>query len=77
VLIIVAGVRGPKDLRPESQIEGGQQLSLPQAVWVGAVQGLSLPFRGFSRSGATISTGMLAGVTKVRAETFSFALAVI
>jgi undecaprenyl-diphosphatase len=77
VLIIVAGVRGPKDLRPEPQIEGGRQLSLPQAVWVGAVQGLSLPFRGFSRSGATISTGMLTGVTKVRAETFSFALAVI
>jgi undecaprenyl-diphosphatase len=77
VLIMVAGVLGSKDLRPEPQIEGGRQLSLPQAVWVGAVQGLSLPFRGFSRSGATISTGMLAGVTKLRAETFSFALAVI
>jgi undecaprenyl-diphosphatase len=38
---------------------------------------LTLPFRGFSRSGATISTGMLAGVAKARAETFSFALAVL
>jgi len=36
-----------------------------------------LPFRGFSRSGATISTGMLIGVSKPRAERFSFALAVV
>jgi undecaprenyl-diphosphatase len=48
-----------------------------QAGWIGFVQGLCLPFRGFSRSGATISTGLLAGVSKVRAETFSFALAVV
>jgi len=41
------------------------------------VQGLSLPFRGFSRSGATISAGMLLGVAKSRAEMFSFALAVV
>ena len=41
------------------------------------MQGLSLPFRGFSRSGATISTGLLLGVSRVRAEAFSFALAVV
>jgi undecaprenyl-diphosphatase len=44
---------------------------------MGFVQGLCLPFRGFSRSGATISTGMLTGATKQRAERFSFALAVV
>jgi undecaprenyl-diphosphatase len=48
-----------------------------QAALIGAVQGLCLPFRGFSRSGATISTGMLLGVAKSRAEAFSFALAVV
>jgi undecaprenyl-diphosphatase len=48
-----------------------------QAGWMGAVQGLCLPFRGFSRSGATISTGMLADAGKERAERFSFALAVV
>lgn len=47
------------------------------AGWIGAVQGLCLPFRGFSRSGATISTGLLLGVGKVRMEEFSFALAVV
>jgi undecaprenyl-diphosphatase len=51
--------------------------SLGRAAWVGAVQGLCLPFRGFSRSGATISTGLILGVSRRRAEEFSFALAVV
>lgn len=70
ILIIIAGVvarSGP----PENGLKSGQ------AGIIGAVQGLCLPFRGFSRSGATISTGMLAGVNKAQAEDFSFALAVI
>jgi undecaprenyl-diphosphatase len=51
-------------------------VTMRQAGWMGFVQGLCLPFRGFSRSGATISTGMLTDATKERAERFSFALAV-
>jgi undecaprenyl-diphosphatase len=54
-----------------------QDLSLRSATWIGAVQGLCLPFRGFSRSGATISTGLMLGVARRRAEEFSFALAVV
>jgi undecaprenyl-diphosphatase len=56
---------------------GGKDLSLNSAAWIGAVQGLCLPFRGFSRSGATISTGLALGVGRRRAEEFSFALAVV
>ena len=52
-------------------------LSLGQAGVIGAVQGLALPFRGFSRSGSTISAGMLTGVGRETAESFSFALAVV
>jgi undecaprenyl-diphosphatase len=52
-------------------------LSLGRAAWIGAVQGLCLPFRGFSRSGATISVGLTLGVARRRAEEFSFALAVV
>jgi undecaprenyl-diphosphatase len=52
-------------------------VTMQQAGVIGAVQGLCLPFRGFSRSGATISAGMLLGVGKARAEDFSFALAVV
>ena len=47
------------------------------SVWIGLVQGLCLPFRGFSRSGATISTGLLLGLPKQKLEEFSFALAVV
>src|SRR4030095_7577915 len=35
------------------------------------------PFRGFSRSGATISVGLMAGLPRRFAEEFSFALAVV
>jgi len=52
-------------------------LTFGQAGWMGVVQGLALPFRGFSRSGSTISTGMLAGAAREPAERFSFALAVV
>jgi len=54
-----------------------QEIGIREAAWIGAVQGLCLPFRGFSRSGATISMGLLLGTLKARAEEFSFALAVI
>jgi undecaprenyl-diphosphatase len=53
------------------------ELSTGRAALIGAVQGLCLPFRGFSRSGATISAGLIAGVARKRAEEFSFALAVV
>ncbi len=68
ILILIAGVFAK---------EGKTELGMKQASLIGFVQGLCLPFRGFSRSGATISTGMLAGVGKVRVEDFSFALAVV
>ena len=77
VLIIVAGIVRQQEDRRNPAIETDRGISLGQSGWIGAVQGICLPFRGFSRSGATISVGMLAGVTKARAEAFSFALAVI
>jgi len=54
-----------------------KELSLFQSMAIGIVQGLCLPFRGFSRSGATISTGLSLGVARKTAEEFSFALAVV
>jgi undecaprenyl-diphosphatase len=47
------------------------------SMWIGVIQGLCLPFRGFSRSGATISTALGLGVSRSLAEDFSFALAVV
>ena len=63
--------------RHPAQINPPVVVGLAGAVWMGAVQGLCLPFRGFSRSGATISTGLLLGLDKVRIEEFSFALVVV
>ena len=53
------------------------RLGLRESSLIGAVQGLCLPFRGFSRSGATISVGLLLNIAKDKAEEFSFALAVV
>lgn len=61
--------------RQRASSEG--QLGFRDAAWIGAIQGLCLPFRGFSRSGATISTGLFLGLNKERVEEFSFALAVV
>jgi undecaprenyl-diphosphatase len=47
------------------------------ATLIGLVQGLCLPFRGLSRSGATISVGLMCGLPRRFAEEFSFALAVV
>ncbi|HEX3625788.1 MAG TPA: undecaprenyl-diphosphate phosphatase [Verrucomicrobiae bacterium] len=70
LLIIYAGLRESKTPR-ESEIQPNH------SVWVGLVQGFCLPFRGFSRSGSTISAGLLLGLPKPKLEQFSFALAVV
>jgi undecaprenyl-diphosphatase len=75
VLILIAGIYEKRHPFAGPTDTGG--LEMKQGALIGIVQGLCLPFRGFSRSGATISTGLLAGVEKSRAEAFSFALAVV
>jgi undecaprenyl-diphosphatase len=75
ILIVVAGLFGNR--QPTAVRSEATDVNAKRAGVIGAVQGLCLPFRGFSRSGATISVGMLLGVAKTRAEAFSFALAVV
>jgi len=74
ILILIAGII---EKRRRAAVPAAQYMSVAQAGLIGTVQGICLPLRGFSRSGATISVGMLAGVAKSRAESFSFALAVV
>ena len=69
-LIIYAGLREGKTPRH-------LEIQPAQSCWIGIVQGICLPFRGFSRSGSTISTGLLLGLPKQKVEEFSFALAVV
>ena len=76
VLIIISGLKD----RPPSGAKapaGQRELDMKGSCLIGAVQGLCLPFRGFSRSGATISTGLMLGMKKIPDEEFSFALAVV
>jgi undecaprenyl-diphosphatase len=75
LLILAAGIFERRN--PAATLSPTNDLRMKQAALIGAVQGLCLPFRGFSRSGATISTAMLLRVAKSRAEAFSFALAVV
>ena len=83
ILILIAGLREKKaDTAATSLTDSitrrpSGNVTMGQAGWMGFVQGLALPFRGFSRSGVTISAGMLTGAAKERAERFSFAMAVV
>ena len=60
----------------QSATTDSREIAPRVSILIGLVQGLCLPFRGFSRSGATISTALLCGVDRMLAEDFSFALAV-
>jgi undecaprenyl-diphosphatase len=76
IVILVAGLLEKRHAIEPSNVYGNS-VTMRQAGCMGAIQGLCLPFRGFSRSGATISTGMVTGASKERAERFSFAMAVV
>lgn len=82
ILILIAGLREKKLSSTTAAASSSltrrptDSVTMRQAGWMGLVQAMALPFRGFSRSGATISTAMLTGASKQRAERFSFALAV-
>lgn len=70
LLIVYAGIRGKRSAE-------STDLGTKESAMIGVVQGFCLPFRGFSRSGATISVGLLLGIARTKTEAFSFALAVV
>src|SRR3954464_3338453 len=51
-----------------------EEMVLPQAIWIGAVQILSAVFPGTSRSMSTIAAGQTAGLSRSAALEFSFFL---
>ena len=54
----------------------GKEMTLPQAVWIGACQILSAVFPGTSRSMSTIAGGQLARMSRTAALEFSFFLSI-
>lgn len=73
ILMLVAERRGGRRLQPEAR--SLDDVTLRQALAVGCVQCLAL-WPGFSRSGATISGGLLAGLDRRTATELSFVVAV-
>ncbi|MFE5321035.1 undecaprenyl-diphosphate phosphatase [Paenibacillus sp. NPDC056579] len=71
ILMIVADKFGPK--RPT--VETADQITYKQALAIGLFQCLSL-WPGFSRSGSTISGGVLLGLSHRAAADFTFIMAV-
>jgi undecaprenyl-diphosphatase len=53
-----------------------EDMSLGQAIWIGACQILSAVFPGTSRSMSTIASGQLAGMSRASALEFSFFLSI-
>jgi undecaprenyl-diphosphatase len=58
------------------RIERMEQVQLPSAIWIGAVQTLSAIFPGTSRSMCTIAAGQVAGMSREAALEFSFFLSI-
>ncbi|HUF47922.1 MAG TPA: undecaprenyl-diphosphate phosphatase [Vicinamibacterales bacterium] len=67
VLLLIERLDGPR--------RGEWALTAPGALAIGAAQALAL-IPGVSRSGATIATGMLLGLTREAAARFTFVLSV-
>jgi undecaprenyl-diphosphatase len=53
-----------------------EEITLPQAIWIGLCQTLSAVFPGTSRSMSTIAAGQVAGLDRPSALEFSFLLSI-
>src|SRR5438067_682942 len=85
VMWVVDAVYGPARMMQTASVGAAQsghrtetmeQMTLPQAIWIGACQTLSAVFPGTSRSMATIAAGQLAGLSRSAALEFSFFLSI-
>jgi undecaprenyl-diphosphatase len=56
------------------RVQAMEEMTLGQAIWIGAVQILSAVFPGVSRSMSTIAAGQVAGLSRPAALEFSFFL---
>ncbi|MBZ5643795.1 MAG: undecaprenyl-diphosphate phosphatase [Acidobacteriia bacterium] len=71
-----AEAAGPGSSTGRVRVWHMEDMSLGQAVWIGACQILSAVFPGTSRSMSTIGAGQLAGMSRASALEFSFFLSI-
>ena len=82
VMWIVDAINAPSEaagpVSPKSRIHtwSMEEMSLSQAIWIGACQILSAVFPGTSRSMSTIVAGQVAGMSRASALEFSFFLSI-
>jgi undecaprenyl-diphosphatase len=62
--------------RREAETNHVEEMTLPQAVWIGLCQTLSAIFPGTSRSMSTIAAGQIVGLDRPAALEFSFLLSI-
>ncbi|MGA3080319.1 MAG: undecaprenyl-diphosphate phosphatase [Terracidiphilus sp.] len=62
--------------RQEARTAHVEEMTLPQAIWIGLCQTLSAVFPGTSRSMSTIASGQIAGMDRPTALEFSFLLSI-
>jgi len=67
---------GPGAAGSRIRVSHMEDMSLGQAIWIGACQILSAVFPGTSRSMSTIAAGQLAGMSRASALEFSFFLSI-
>ncbi|WP_226347037.1 undecaprenyl-diphosphate phosphatase [Agilicoccus flavus] len=80
-LILWSGVMWYAEKRYERTVAAGAEraendVTIKDGLVIGAVQCLAAVFPGVSRSGATISAGLLSGINRVAATELSFFLAI-
>ena len=75
VMWIVDAMFGkPRGGRGRFKTENMEEMSMPQAIWIGICQIASAVFPGTSRSMSTIAAGQVAGMSRPAALEFSFFL---
>lgn len=72
IMWIVDALYGSTRTAGRHQTERTEEVSLPQAVWIGFCQIASAVFPGTSRSMSTIAAGQVAGMSRTAALEFSF-----
>ncbi len=73
---IIMWVVDALSVRRKAPVQTVEQMSLPQAVWIGFCQSFSAVFPGVSRSMSTIAAGQIAGMSRPAALEFSFLVSI-